>query len=438
MKAIPVRLESESKMNAFWFQLYPYVQNTTKEWIMSDPIKLSDRKARILQEVTGAERLADVLSNCFGYEMKKKGGRFWFKIREEKTPSCCCNNDGSIRDFGSGQNFGFLSLIAMKFNISEADKGKQFLAEIRKAEELLGIQGETCSFAFTSPKLTEEQLANNEYITEPLEEGYIGYFKTKAIENKARVIDLMRHMMLSATDTERLATLTRFEVGYDPKRDRLIFPVRDLDGVCRNMFRYTPFPSVNEDGDKSPKVLYLSKRKRGLFNMKALKSKPRTLYVLEGEKDVINATASGIAALTQGSAGSWKPEMAEQLYSACIEIGFIPENIYILQDHDMPGLISSLNIYNDLTAFFPSVRMIFWQKETANWIKNQLASVESLQKLSDSAKSSTDWMFKKLVSILCEISINANDICVMKNAPSKNLLVKGFDYSDYKSMLYAS
>lgn len=439
LTAIPARPISKSDINTFWFWLYPHVQNTTKECIMGDETKLSDRKARILQEVSGAERLADILSNHFGYQIKKKGGRFWFALRkDEKTPSCCVNNNGSVHDFGSGETFSFLSLVANEFNIHEADTGKQFLAEIKKAEEILGIQGDTCTYAFTSPKLSEEQLAKGEYITEPLDEGYIGYFKAKAIENKSRVIDLMRHMMLTATDTERSATLTRFEVGYDPKRDRLIFPVRDLDGICRNMFRYTPFPSVSEEGDKSSKVLYLSKRKRGLFNMKALKSKPRTLYILEGEKDVVNATAFGVAAVTQGSAGSWKPEMADQLYEACMEIGFIPENIYVLQDHDMPGLISSLNIYSDLKSLFPSVKMIFWHKETASWLKKQLTNSESIKKLTENAKISTDWMFKKLVSLLSESSIDAENICVMKNAPSKDLLVKGFDYSDYKSMQYAS
>lgn len=379
-------------------------------------ISLGERKERIMNEVSGAERLSDVLSNALGYKITKKGGYFKLSLREERTPSAVVNKDGTVHDFGSGETFTFLSLVAKSLVSSTGNKGKDFLSEIKRAEEILGINGEECNYVFSSPKLSEVEKTRKAYNNKPIDEEYITYFRSQAIINQKRVAEFSEMMMPGTSYDERINALTKFEVGYDPKRDRLTFPVRGFDGVCTNLFKYTPLPAI-QNGEKLPKILYMSGRERGLFNLEVLKTRPKRLYILEGEKDVINASISGMAAITQGSAGNWRERMAIEIKDACDHLGLTPE-IIIIQDHDMPGIVSTLKIFNDIKTLFSKVRMNFWKKETVKWL------------LKKSGKKTALGTKCKMSKLMETTILTENEVAIVKNTPK--LLSKGFDYTEYR------
>ena len=49
--------------------------------------------------------------NGIGIEVNREG---FFKVREEKTPSCKINKDGSCHDYGSGEHYG--DIVALLFD----------------------------------------------------------------------------------------------------------------------------------------------------------------------------------------------------------------------------------------------------------------------------------------------------------------------------------
>jgi len=49
--------------------------------------------------------------NVLGIEVSREG---FFKVREERTPSCKINKDGSCHDYGSGEHYG--DIVALLFD----------------------------------------------------------------------------------------------------------------------------------------------------------------------------------------------------------------------------------------------------------------------------------------------------------------------------------
>jgi len=60
-----------------------------------------------LKQSLDKEKVADILS-FIGYEVRRD---FKFAIRDEKTPSASINNDGYIKDFGSGWGGDIVALL---------------------------------------------------------------------------------------------------------------------------------------------------------------------------------------------------------------------------------------------------------------------------------------------------------------------------------------
>lgn len=56
-----------------------------------------------IRERTGSAIDTVRILNGIGIEVSREG---FFKVREEKTPSCKINKDGSCHDYGSGEHYG--------------------------------------------------------------------------------------------------------------------------------------------------------------------------------------------------------------------------------------------------------------------------------------------------------------------------------------------
>lgn len=373
---------------------------------------LRERKETIIDAIRGAENLADVLS-YIGFEIEKRGSLYFTKVREERTKSAQINHDGTVHDHGNDDHFGFLDLVAMKYpeTISHGDRVKNFLAQIEKAEQILRItpQG-VAAYEFKGPKMSKEDSEKRDYITEPLEEDYVQYFRRKGIQYQKQVDELMAMFMPAASMQNRREAIEHFKIGYDPKKHRLTVPVRNAKGEFMHLFKYTNVLQYDEEGKELPKILYLSKRRRILFNISVLQSAPETLLILEGEKDVVNAHMNGVPAITQGAAGCWKAWMAVAIVKACDYYNVPIPRFVILQDHDKAGVRALLKIYRDLKAIQPETKVMFWRKETAKHILNW---------------NGTD---EKWTNLISEANLIPEDTFVVRGAPAN--LTKGFDYTD--------
>jgi len=58
-------------------------------------------REEIRERISSAKDTVRIL-NGIGIEVNREG---FFKVREEKTPSCKINKDGSFHDFGSGVHY---------------------------------------------------------------------------------------------------------------------------------------------------------------------------------------------------------------------------------------------------------------------------------------------------------------------------------------------
>lgn len=355
---------------------------------------ISQRSQAVRDALSGKERFADIL-NSIGVEVSRD---YKFSLREERTPSINIYDTGTCFDFGEGRKrMDIIDVIAIKENLSMVES-------LKRAEELLMIDVDNgiSSYKFKTPVFTRNS-KDGTYDTEPLEESYIEYFRSNVYKHATKVNTHLEKLIPNATKAQKKKTLSDFQIGYDPKNDKLTIPVRSVKGEAMNLLKYSAHPGLTEDGKKLPKLKPLYGRRRVLFNLQVLKKAPKVLYIFEGEKDVLNATLHGIAAITQGAASGWKSWMAQSIVKACEYYKIDIPAIVIIQDHDRPGVLSTLRIFNDLKEIQPKTKMMFWNKATVNTL----------------IKSEKIKPYKGNMLVL-----NTQ----LKEIP------KGFDYTDYKAL----
>lgn len=355
-------------------------------------MRLSEENALINQRLLGAEAMATAIEDL-GYELRKEGGKYKFARRDEKTPSCVVNADATWHDFGDGTHGDWAELYAER-------QGCSFRDAVKEGLRRFGIVADP-GYVPAAPAPVKRGFEKELRKAKPISAGLLKFFSKEASEHAARYTELCRRLMPFAHPAELQKAQRWFSIGYDAKEDRLTFPVYDLDGNIVNIYKYTPYkmfmtwryrigrgrarffvsepvlpPRVFNPGlfERPVKVKYLKGRERALYNLGVLKFKPKVLYITEGEKDAINAMIAKKAAITQGGANMWKAHFAQDLLRACAKYGVDAQRlkIVVVQDHDAPGLDSTVRIYEDLTAVFPNVVMAFWKRETAEWVRQAL------------------------------------------------------------------
>lgn len=357
-----------------------------------------DRISVITSHLLSKERFADMLSNL-GIEVNRDHK---FSMREEKTKSVAIYNTGSAFDFGEGGGrIDIVDVIMHKDNLSFKDA-------VEKAEDMLGIDNEgNASYQFKAPIYIKKEgsVGDGDYDETPLKESYVRYFRECLWKNRAKADKHLLKLMPSTKPEQRQEMIDKFEMGYDPKTDKITIPVRSVKGHIMNLAKYTSEPGKDDNGKDIPKLKYLYGRRRVLFNLKVLKSAPKVLLILEGEKDVVNASINNTSAITQGAASGWKNWMAESIKKSCEYYGVPIPKLIILQDNDKPGIISTLRIFNALKKIQPKTKMMFWEKKT---IDNLL----QIEKVKPHKKS----------MVICKT--NYEESCIPK----------GFDYTDLKTI----
>jgi len=352
-------------------------------------MSLSEENALINQALQGQETLAAAIS-AIGYAITKEGRNLKFKRRDENTPSCQINSDGTWHDYGDGDHGDWAKLYIEKNNCD-------FRTAVKEGLKRFGINVDTGTAALlpVAPIFRPYETERKNVQVNPLNPGMVNWFLRQSEAHKGRYTELCRRLMPFAGPSELHRAQRLFKIGYDPKTDRLTIPVHNIRGEIVNLFKYTPYAPYEMwkyrmqckkvrfkaspkwdcvslfNPQNQLKVRYLFDRPRFLFNLQVLKYKPKILYILEGEKDTVNATVVKKAAITQGGANMWREQFTKDLLEACIFYGVDPSElqIVIVQDHDKPGVSSTLKIYKGLKDAFPNVVMAFWKEETAKAVK---------------------------------------------------------------------
>ena len=159
-----------------------------------------------------------------------------------------------------------------------------------------------------------------------------------------------------------------------------------------------------------------------LYNIRAIPdaiAKGKTVFYVEGEKDVETMKELGLIAVTAGGTGDWKQSFAKYFIGV--------HDLVIIADNDAPGEDLANTVSRDLRDIVFKQRIIkpsaFYHGDVTDYIRNERGSRESLLDMVTAADLITaNWVgdkFKVNVGLLSEAILNQNHIKVVTN-PGKN------------------
>ena len=294
-----------------------------------------------------------VLSS-FGYEIDRS---FKFKIRDEKTPSASINpKNGKIKDFGSGWMGDIVDFLTTFENLSQKEA-------FAKVEDILNLNHDKFK-NFTKIKIKSNQAQS--FISQDL----INNFLNQRKENFNRFWELLSQTMPTISKEKKREIAEIYEIGYSKQSDRLIMPIKDENGNCLTFWKYSPKPSIfiGEDGKAItlPKVMFSKNRNRTIFNLKDIEKFSKNsepIFIVEGEKDCLNALASGYNAITLGSASKNIDEKFLHYFKN--------KYIVIAYDFDESGKNGAEMLQNQLKSVAKEIEIIDWQNITKKLGFNQ-------------------------------------------------------------------
>lgn len=290
---------------------------------------------------TERENVAQALSSM-GYHIE----RTWkFKLREdERSSSAFINRNGYIYDFGSGFHGDLVSILKEYHGLSIRES-------IIKAKELLNQPIELNFSKFEN----RQQIKKEGFI----DEKFLNLFIEKSKNHPKVFLKLLSGLLPSITCEKKLKEIaSKYSIGLsigmtskngNPVPERLIMPIRNEEGKIITFWKYNPFLPSRD------KLRYTIGRNRSAFNMQILLNSDRSeeiLFICEGEKDVLNAVANGLVAVTPGGAACvFKKEQI---------LLFKDRRIVILGDNDEAGDVFNRKIEAQLKPVAKIVRSLGW------------------------------------------------------------------------------
>lgn len=288
------------------------------------------------------ENVAQALSSM-GYHIERT---YKFKLREdERTSSAFINKDGYIYDFGSGFHGDLISILKDYHGLSTKES-------ILRAKELLNQPIKIDFSKFENKK----QIKREGFI----DERFANLFIEKSKNQPKMFLKLLAGLLPSTTCENKLKEIaSKYKIGLSSgitdrngnlMPERLIMPIYNEKGKIITFWKYNPFLSPKD------KLRYTSGRSRGAFNMEILltpkKNDKELLFVCEGERDVLNAVANGLMAVTPGGATcSFKKEQIPF---------FTNRRIVILGDNDEAGANFNKRIKAQLEPVAKTIKLLDW------------------------------------------------------------------------------
>ena len=159
-----------------------------------------------------------------------------------------------------------------------------------------------------------------------------------------------------------------------------------------------------------------------LYNVMALKQAVRqgkTVYCVEGEKDVESLKALGLTAVTAGGTGDWKKQFAKHFIGV--------HNVVIIADNDEPGQQLAEKITKDLKSTVFEITIItpsaFQHGDVTDWLNDEKGNREKLFKLvQETTPVKASWVTDKgkiNPSLLADAILEQQDVVVARNPGTK-------------------
>ena len=292
------------------------------------------------------EQTAEIL-NALGYQIDRS---YKFKIRDESTPSASINpKDGKIKDFGTGWYGDIVDFLVEFHNYQQKDA-------FRKISSMLNLNNNKTFQNFTIRTNNPKQKNKS---TKIISQSIIDNFQKERKENFSRFWELLSKTMPTANSGQKRVIAKKYEIGYSKKADRLIMPIKDENGNCLTFWKYnpTPTPFIGSNGSviQLPKVMFSKNRQRTLFDIKNLEKFSKDnepIFILEGEKDCLNALANGFNAITLGSS-------TQNIDNKFLHY-FKDKYVVIAYDFDEAGKNGSKIVENNLKGIAKKIEIIDW------------------------------------------------------------------------------
>lgn len=273
-------------------------------------------------------------------DLTPKNDEFWglSPFKEEKTPSFSVRREiGQWYDFSSGQGGNVYHFVQRYFKCSSSEA-----VEILK--KYAGYEGEVI--------VPDKKLASTMIFKKFLEKKPTGKQSSGVILSKTCMEKYQKDdSKLEKWQSEGIsrASLDKFQVFYDPFSNRLVYPIRNVNGDIVNIGGRTLDPQYKEKKLRKYTYFYswgTIETIYGLYeNREAIKNK-REIILFEGCKSVLLADTWGIhntgAILTSHLS---KNQMKILARLGCTVVFALDKDVNIREDKHIAKLKQYVNVY---------------------------------------------------------------------------------------------
>jgi DNA primase (bacterial type) len=275
----------------------------------------------------------DILEYISQYvELEEKGGEYWglSPLKEENTPSFSVNKElSSFYDFSSGKGGNLLSFIRYYHNCS-----KQKAEEILRAyvgEGWVATQRQKMEATKVAKRFQVRKKPQKESKANILQDDYMERF-----EGRADKLAIWEAEGISAD------SLDKFQVRYDTFSDRLVYPIRNVDGKIINVSGRTVDEAWKEKNLRKYtyfKPLGILDTLYGLAENRAEIEKRHEVVIFEGAKSVMLADTWGVqnaVALLTSHLNQYQLRILAQL--GCRAVFALDKGVSIREDENIRRL----------------------------------------------------------------------------------------------------
>ena len=258
-------------------------------------------------------------------------------FKDEKTPSFSVRRESkSFYDFSSGIGGNVLTFVRYYYKCG-------YTEAIQKLKEYVGCTGEITPHQKLAAVQVAKRFSKPKTVTKFSKATALPDDYMERYEKRDDKLDVWRKEGISD------ASLTKFQVYYDSFSDRLVYPIRNLEGKIVNIGGRTLDPQWKEK--KLRKYTYFMNWSGGMDiiyglseNMKSIQEK-REIILFEGCKSVLLADTWDVhncgALLTSHLSNSQMKILARL---GCKVVFALDKDVDILDDHNIKKLRSYVNV----------------------------------------------------------------------------------------------
>jgi len=290
-----------------------------------------------IEELLESVDIIDFLSQYV--ELTEKNGEYWglSPFKEEKTPSFSARREtGRFYDFSSGIGGNAVTFLRFYYKIS-TEKAVQMLMEYSGVGDQTFKSKEKMAATISCRRYARPKVLSKQSNSIVLPDDYMDRYEK-------------RKDKLSCWINEGISeeSLERFQVRYDSFSDRIVYPIRDVEGRIVNIGGRTVDPEWKEKKLKKYCYFYPWGSMNTIYgladNMEYIK-KQREIILFEGCKSVLIADTWGIHNTAAILTSHLNPMQMKILIKLGGRIIFaLDKEVKIKNDHNIQKLKRFVNV----------------------------------------------------------------------------------------------